>query len=155
MADVFSQMYIHLVFCPARREALIRPEWEDRLYKYITGVIQTRGHKLLAINGMPDHIHIFIGLKPVESISDLVREIKNASNFFINSENLSKYVFKWQQGYGVFTYGRWDLNNVIRYILNQKQHHEKKKFKDEFLKMCEVFDIEMGRKTNFEFFDEI
>lgn len=153
MADVFSQVYIQLVFCPARRQALIRPEWEDRLYKYITGVIQNKGHKLLAINGMPDHIHILIGFKPAESISDLVKEIKNASNFFINSENLSKYEFKWQQGYGVFSYSRWNLDTVIRYILNQKQHHEKKKFKDEFLKLCIDFEIEMGRKTNFDFFE--
>lgn len=99
MADVFSQMYIHLVFSPKNRNALIKLSWEERLYKYITGIVQGRKHKMLAIGGMPDHIHIFIGLKPVESVSDLVREIKKASNNFINTEKLSTN-FDWQNGYG-------------------------------------------------------
>lgn len=152
MADVFSQMYIHLVFSPKNRNALIKPSWEEHLYKYITGIIQGRSHKMLAIGGMPDHIHIFIGLKPVESVSDLVREIKKSSNHFINTEKLSTN-FDWQNGYGAFTHSRSQINNVCKYILNQKEHHKNKTFQEEFLKFCNDFEIEIGKKQLFEWFD--
>ncbi len=152
MADVFSQMYIHLVFSPKNRNALIKHIWEERLNKYITGIVQTRKHKMLAIGGMPDHIHIFIGLKPVESVSDLVCEIKKASNSFINTEKLSTN-FDWQNGYGVFTHSRSQIDAVCKYILNQKEHHKKKTFREEFLKFCKDFEIEIGKKQLFEWFD--
>lgn len=152
MADVFSQMYIHLVFSPKNRNALIKLSWEERLYKYITGIVQGRKHKMLAIGGMPDHIHIFIGLKPVESVSDLVREIKKASNNFINTEKLSTN-FDWQNGYGVFTHSRSQIDNVCKYILSQKEHHKNKTFQEEFMKFCNDFEIEIGKKQLFEWFD--
>lgn len=152
MADVFSQMYIHLVFSPKHRNALIKLSWEERLYKYITGIVQGRNHKMLAIGGMPDHIHIFIGLKPVESVSDLVREIKKASNNFINAEKLSTN-FDWQNGYGAFTHSRSQIDNVCKYILSQKEHHKNKTFQEEFLKFCNDFEIEIGKKQLFEWFD--
>jgi putative transposase len=152
MADVFSQMYIHLVFSPKNRNALIKLSWEERLYKYITGIVQGRKHKMLAIGGMPDHIHIFIGLKPVESVSDLVREIKKASNNFINTEKLSTN-FDWQNGYGAFTHSRSQIDNVCKYILSQKEHHKNKTFQEEFLKFCNDFEIEIGKKQLFEWFD--
>ena len=153
MADVFSQLYIHLVFAPAQRMALINPEWEERLYKYITGIVETRNHKMLAIGGMPDHIHFFVGLKPSESISELVKAIKVSSNEFIKSEKLSKYSFNWQNGYGAFSHSRSQLHTVCKYILGQKEHHKKKNFKEEFLKICEDFNIEFDRKSMFEFFN--
>jgi putative transposase len=153
MADVFSQLYIHIIFSPKHREALIHPDWEERLHKYITGTVQERGHKLIAIGGMPDHIHIFVGLKPAESISDLVREIKTASNDFVKSENLSKYKFDWQKGYGVFSHSRSQIDAVCKYILNQKEHHSKKTFREEFMKFCDDFGIEIGKKEFFEWFD--
>jgi len=96
LADVFSQIYIQTVFAVKHQQALILPEWEERLYQYTTGIVQTRGHKMLAIGGMPDHIHIFLGLKPAEALSDLVREIKNATNDFIKENHLSPYKFDWQ-----------------------------------------------------------
>ena len=92
MADVFSQIYIQTVFAVKNRQALIQPEWEENLYRYTTGVVENRGHKMLAINGMPDHVHIFIGLKPAEALSDLVREIKNATNDFIRDNRLSPFL---------------------------------------------------------------
>ncbi len=153
MADVFSQIFIHLVFSPSRREALIRPEWEERLYRYISGIVEKRGHKLLAIGGMPDHIHIFIGLKPVESISDLVREIKTATTDFIRTEKLSPFKFNWQNGYGVFSYSLSEMPRVCRYIRNQKEHHRVKRFKEEFLELCNDYKIEMGKKKSFDFFE--
>lgn len=154
MADVFSQIYLHIVFSPKRREALIQPAWEERLYKYITTIVQNRGHKMLAIGGMPDHIHLFIGLKPVENISDLVKEIKTQTNTFINSERLCPHKFDWQNGYGVFSHSRSQLNTVCQYILNQKVHHQKKTFQAEFLKMCEDFGIEIGKKQFFDWVGE-
>ena len=113
MADVFSQLYIHLVFSPKNRNALIKPVWEERLYKYITGIVEERKHKMLAIGGMPDHVHIFIGLKPAEAISDLVREIKKASNDFINFEKLTTN-FEWQNGYGCFSHSRSQIDTVCK-----------------------------------------
>lgn len=153
MADVFSQIYIHLVFTPKNRDALIAPTWEDRLHKYITGVIQVKGHKLLAIGGMPDHIHIFIGLKPSESISELVREVKKSSNEFVRKEKLSPFKFEWQNGYGVFSHSRSQIDGVCKYILNQKQHHHKKTFREEFLKFCDDFGIDLDKKQTFEWFE--
>lgn len=153
MADVFSQVYTHVVFSPKHRNALIHSAWEEQLHKYITGVVQQRGHKLLAIGGMPDHVHIFIGQKPSESISDLVKEIKNASNTFVNSEKLSHFKFDWQNGYGVFSHSRTQIDSVCKYILNQKEHHKKKSFREEFMKLCEDFGIEVGKKEFFTWFE--
>lgn len=151
MADVFSQLYIHLVFSPKNRNALIKPVWEERLYKYITGIVEERKDKMLAIGGMPDHVHIFIGLKPAEAISDLVREIKKASNDFINFEKLTTN-FEWQNGYGCFSHSRSQIDTVCKYILNQKEHHRQKTFREEFLKFCNDFGIEIGKKQMFDWF---
>jgi putative transposase len=149
---VFSQLYVHLVFSPKSRNALIKPFWEERLYKYISGIVDGRKHKMLVIGGMPDHIHIFIGLKPAEAISDLVREIKKASNDFINAEKLTSN-FEWQNGYGVFSHSRSQIDSVCKYILNQKENHRQKTFREEFLKFCNDFGIEIGKKQLFEWFD--
>ena len=152
MADVFSQIYIQTVFAVKNRQALIQPEWEEQLYQYTTGVVQARGHKMLAIGGMPDHIHIFIGLKPAEAISDVVREIKNATDDFIKTHQLSPYKFEWQAGYGAFSYSRSHMDAVCKYIFNQKEHHKNRTFEEEFMKILQDFDVEIGRKQMFDFF---
>lgn len=154
MADVFSQIYTHVVFSPKHRAALILPEWEDRLYRYITGIVQDKGHKMLAIGGMPDHIHFFIGQKPAEAISDLVREVKKRTNDFVKTERLSPFSFDWQNGYGVFSHSRSQIDDVCKYILNQKEHHRKKTFREEFLKFCDDFEIDMGKKQVFDWVGE-
>ena len=152
MADVFSQIYIQTVFAVKHRQALIQPAWEEQLFKYTSGVVQARGHKMLAIGGMPDHIHLFFGLKPVESLSDLVREIKNATNDYIRENRLSPYKFDWQAGYGAFSYSRSHIEAVCRYILNQKAHHKKRTFEEEFFKILTDFEVEIGQKKMFDFF---
>ncbi len=152
MADVFSQIYIQTVFAVKNRQALILPDWEAELYKYTTGVIQNKGHKLLAIGGMPDHIHIFIGLKPAEALSDLVREIKKTTNEFIKDQRLSKFAFEWQSGYGAFSYSRSHIDAVCRYVLKQKEHHQGRTFEDEFMKILRDFEVEIGQKKMFDFF---
>lgn len=142
MANTYSQIYIQIVFAVQNRNALIDFSWEEELYKYITGIIQNKEQKLISINGMPDHIHILIGMKPTCNLSDLVREIKKSSNSFINEKQFSKFSFKWQEGFGAFSYSHSQLRNVISYIQNQKQHHKKVSFKEEYLAFLEKFEIE-------------
>ena len=152
MADVFSQIYVQTVFAVKNRQALILPTWEIPLHQYITGIVQTRGHKLLAIGGMPDHIHIFFGLNPAESISSLVGEIKTSSNAYIKENHFSRYAFEWQAGYGAFSYSRSHMDRVCKYVLNQKEHHKHKTFETEFFKIVSDFGIEIGKKKVFDFF---
>ncbi|MGB3198419.1 MAG: IS200/IS605 family transposase, partial [Saprospiraceae bacterium] len=120
MPSTFSQIYIQVIFAVKGRNSLIHSSWEEELYKYITGIIRNKKQKLLAINGMPDHIHFFIGMKPTCCLSDLVREIKKSSNEFIKEKKLCKFKFQWQEGYGAFSYSHSSLDNVIDYINNQK-----------------------------------
>lgn len=142
MPGTFSQIYIQVVFAVKHRESLIHSSWEEELFKYITGIVQKKGQKMLAINGMPDHIHFIIGMKPSCCISDLVREIKKSSTELINEKKLSKYKFQWQEGYGAFSYSHSHLDNVIKYITNQKEHHKNKSFKDEYIDFLNQFEIE-------------
>ncbi|MBO7482150.1 MAG: IS200/IS605 family transposase [Bacteroidales bacterium] len=153
MADCFSQMYVQIVFAVKNRQALIMPEWEDEVYKYITGIVKNKGQKLLAINGTHNHIHIFINMKPSCCLSDLVREIKKSSNAYINEKKLSHFKFEWQNGYGAFTYSISDIGNVIKYINNQKEHHHKQTFKEEFHKFLMDFQIEYNEAYSFEWIE--
>ncbi len=153
MAGTFSQIYIQIVFAVKGRGSLINASWEEELYKYMTGIVQNKGQKILAINGMPDHIHVFIGMKPSCCLSDLVREIKKASNEFVNEKKFSKFKFQWQEGYGAFSYSHSNLDNVVKYVLNQKEHHKKKSFKEEYLEFLEKFEIEFKDEYLFEWID--
>lgn len=146
----YSQIYIHIVFAVKGRESLIHQSWEQRLYEYITGISRTKEQKLLAINGMPDHIHLFIGMKPSCCLSDLVREIKKASNDFINQQKLSSLKFSWQEGYGAFSYAHSQLDVVIAYIMNQKQHHKTKSFKEEYVELLNKFNVDYKEEFLFE-----
>ncbi|MBS1488947.1 MAG: IS200/IS605 family transposase [Bacteroidetes bacterium] len=153
MAGTFSQIYIQVVFAVKYRDSLIHQEWEEELFKYITGIIKNKEQKLLAINGMPDHIHFFIGMKPSCCLSDLVREIKKSSNEFINERKFSKVKFQWQEGYGAFSYSHSALDNVITYINKQKEHHKKQSFKDEYKDFLNKFQIEHKDEYLFEWIE--
>jgi putative transposase len=155
MANTYTQLYIHLVFSPKNRQALIKKSWKDDLEKYITGIVQTNGHKLLAIGAMPDHIHIFIGYNVNQLIPTLVENIKTSSNQWVKDNNFSKYKFEWQKGYGAFSHSRAQLDTVVKYILNQEEHHKKKKFKEEYLEILRKNEIEFKDEYIFEFFDII
>jgi REP element-mobilizing transposase RayT len=146
MAGTYSQVYHQLVFAVQGRENLIRAETKDRIHKYLTGILQGEGHKMLAIGGMPDHIHIFYGHSPKQAISDLVRVLKTRSTTFIKSERLSPFNFSWQEGYGVFSYARSQRDEVIKYVLNQEAHHQKKTFRQEYIAMLQKFEIEFEEK---------
>ena len=123
MADTYTQLYIQLVFAVKGRNSFIQYAFEEELYKYITAVVQNDRHKMIAINGMPDHIHIFLGLHPAIAISDLVQDVKRASHNWINARGFIKGKFEWQDGYGAFSYGKSQIDRVYKYILNQKKHH--------------------------------
>jgi putative transposase len=153
MPGTYSQLYIQVVFAVKGRENLIRPAWKTELYKYISGIIKGKGHKPIIVNGMPDHIHIFIGLKPAMAISDLVRDIKNNSTNFINEQNLLGKKFRWQEGFGAFTYSHSHINRVYNYILNQEVHHQKKTFRDEYMELLKKFEIDHDERYLFEWYD--
>jgi len=136
------------------REYLIHPSWEEELYRYITGIVQNKEQKMLAINGMPDHLHIFLGMRPTCCLSDLVREIKKSSNSFINDRNLSAYKFRWQEGFGAFSYAHRDVDRIVRYILNQKEHHRKQNFRKEYDTLLAEFEISPHEKYHKEWFDQ-
>ena len=140
--STYSQIYIQVVFGVKYRNALISPRWEDELFKYITGIIQQKGQKVLAINGTADHLHILIGMKPSCNLSDLVREFKKASSVFIREKRFCPVKFEWQEGFGAFSYSHSALGNVIRYIDNQKEHHKKSTFKQEYFDFLERFNVD-------------
>lgn len=141
MAGTFSQIYIQGVFAVRGRESLIAASWEEELYKYISGIVRNKEQKMLAINGVADHIHFLIGMKPSCCFSDLVREVKKSSNEFINDRKFTKFKFQWQEGFGAFSYSHSALDNVINYIMNQKQHHKKLSFKDEYTSLLKKFEV--------------
>jgi len=153
MANTFTQLYTQLVFAVQGRQNIIQNRFEEDVYKYITGIIQNKGHKLISINGMPDHIHIFIGMKPKEAISDLVRDVKKDSSKLINSKNWIRGKFNWQEGFGGFSYGHSQISDVANYIDNQKKHHKKRTFKEEYLELLKKFQIEFDKRYLFEWID--
>lgn len=149
MPNTYTQLYIHFVFAVKYRRAMINEEWEDRLQKYITGIVQNNGHKLLAINNMPDHLHLFTGLNPRQSISELMQFVKGDSAEFINSNGLTTRKFQWQEGYGAFSNSRSQINGVVKYILNQKRHHVEKTFREEYLEILKKNEINYDEKYIF------
>lgn len=153
MANTYTKAHFHLIFAPKNREALIKKEWKSDLEKYITGIVQNKKHKLLAINCMPDHVHVFIGYNLNELIPDLVRDIKVASNDWIKNNNLSKSKFEWQSCYGAFTNSCSQVYSVVKYILNQEEHHKKLTFREEYLDMLAKNEIEFKDEYLFDFFE--
>ena len=141
MAGTFKQIYIQAVFAVKSRENLIDKSWRPELHKYISGIITGKDQKSIIVNGVADHVHCFIGLKPTMAISHLIRDVKNNSSKFINESGLLKGKFNWQDGYGVFSYHHSQLDMIYNYILNQEQHHHKKTFREEYLELLNEFEI--------------
>ncbi len=150
MANTYTQIHIQAVFAVQNRDAVINTKWKDELYRYITGIIQNREHKMLAIGGMPDHVHILFGFRPAQSLSDLMHELKGGSSKWINGNGLLRCKFSWQEGYSAFSYARSDLQNVIRYILNQREHHRKVTFMEEYTALLKEFEIEYDLRYIFK-----
>lgn len=154
MADTFTQIDIQLVYAVKNRQCLIDKSWKEELYRYITGIVQNHNHKMLRINGMPDHIHLFLGYNPNQLIPTLLNEIKTSSNQFINNKRFTKHKFSWQNGYGAFSYSRSQRNSVIKYIENQEEHHKKKTFREEYIDFLQQFKIEYKDEYLFDFIDK-
>ncbi len=149
MANTYTQLYIQLVFAPALGDAIIYSSWRERLHKYMTGVIQNKGHKLIAINSRPDHLHFFIGMNPDEALSDLVRDVKRDSTNFVNKEIRPRGRFSWQEGYGAFSYCHSEIDRVAKYILNQEEHHRVRTFQEEYTNLLELFAVKYNQKFLF------
>jgi putative transposase len=144
MANTYSQIYVHVVFAVEGRQNLISPKHNDELQKFITGVVSALNQKLIAINNLPDHVHILIGL------SDLVRDVKANSSRVISEKRWVPGRFRWQEGFGAFSYSRSQLGTVIRYIENQQKHHAKKSFREEYIELLEKFDVDYDKKYIFK-----
>ncbi len=153
MPNTYTQIYIQIVFAVESRQSLISPQHREELHKYITGIVNNRKQKLLAIFCMPDHIHILVGLNPAIAISDLVRDIKAGSSNFINGKNWVRGRFNWQEGFGAFSYSRSQLKAVSDYILEQEGRHEKRTFRNEYLSLLRKFDVEFDERFLFDFIE--
>jgi putative transposase len=154
MSDTYTQLYIQIVFAPKYRQALLKPEWEERLRMYISAIVRNNGHKLIAINNMADHLHLLVGLNPKQSISDMMRLIKGDSSEWINKERLTTRKFQWQEGYGAFSYSKSQIDAVVKYIENQQEHHKKITFLDEYKNMLEKFEVEYKESYIFKLPEE-
>ena len=150
MANTYNQIHIQAVFGVKYRNALISPEWKPNLYKYVTGIIQQYDHKLLAINGMPDHVHIFFGMRPTQSLSKLMQQVKEDSTKWINEQDFLREKFQWQEGFGAFSYSRSQIGAVCKYIENQEAHHRKKTFFEEYIELLKAFEIDYDERYIFK-----
>ena len=150
MANTFTQIYVHVVFSVKQRISLIQNSWREELHKYITGIIRNEGHKLLAINSMPDHIHILISLKPDASLSELIRDVKANSSKWINEKKFVKTKFSWQEGFGAFSCSHSQLDKVIHYIQSQNEHHKERTFREEYISFLKKYDVSYDPKYVFD-----
>ena len=150
MANTYTQIHIQFVFAVKHRDGLIHASFKDELYQYISGIIKNNNHKLLAINGMPDHVHVLVGMRPTQSVSYLLQDIKGSSSKWINDKKFLRVRFEWQEGYGAFSYAKSEVNSVIRYIQNQEEHHRTKSFREEYLMMLKDFDVEFDERYIFK-----
>lgn len=150
MPNTYTQIHLQIIFAVKYRMGLIKKEWKDELYKYMTGTVQANKHKLLAINGIEDHVHILIGMRPTQSLADLLQDIKSGSSKWINDNKLTPQKFEWQGGYGAFSYSKSHVPRVIRYIHKQEEHHKKVNFLTEYEDFLQKFGVEYDRQYIFK-----
>jgi len=153
MANMYSQIYIQIVIVVRGRQNLIQTNWRDDLFKYISGIIKNKGQKPIIVNGVGDHVHIFIGLKPSMAISDLIRDIKSNATNFINQNRFIMGKFEWREGAGVFSYSHSQIDAVYKYIANQEDHHKKRTFREEYLEFLVKNEIDFKKEYLFEFYE--
>ncbi|MCG8389445.1 MAG: IS200/IS605 family transposase [Cytophagales bacterium] len=150
MPGTFSQIYIQTVFAVKGRENLLNKAWRSEVFKYMTGIIKNKGQKPIIINGVTDHVHLFIGMKPSMALADLMRDVKNNSTNFINENRWLPGKFRWQEGYGAFSYSHSQIDKVYRYILHQEEHHKKRTFREEYLEFLDRYEIPYEERFLFE-----
>jgi putative transposase len=149
-ANTYTQIYLHVVFAVSGRTCVIRPNRKEELQKYITGIVTQRKQKLIAINCMPDHTHILVGLKPDESLSDLIGRIKTGSSNHINEQRWIGCRFSWQEGFGAFSVSHSQLSDVINYIRNQENHHRRSSFQQEYLGFLDRHNVPYDKRYIFK-----
>jgi REP element-mobilizing transposase RayT len=149
MANTYAQVYVQCVFAVKYRDAIILKEWRHTLLGVIGNLINETGCKTIIVNGVEDHVHCFVGLKPSLSISELMKEVKAKSSKYINDHQLTKSRFEWQEGYGVFSYSHSQIDNVFKYITNQEIHHTKQTFREEYLEFLEKFEVPYDKRYIF------
>jgi putative transposase len=150
MANTYTQIHIQCVAAVKYRLALIDEKWKERLHQYITAIVQERDHKMISINSMPDHLHFLFGMRPDQSISDLMRIVKGESSEWLNQKRFTRSIFRWQEGYGAFSYTKSDIPLVARYIENQEEHHRKKSFLEEYEELLKEFEIDFDPRYVFK-----
>lgn len=150
MANTYTQIYLHVIFAVKGRDNLISSTWKEELYKYITGIVTNKNQKLIAINEMPNHVHLLVGLKPDIALSDLIRDVKANSSKFINDNQWVMGKFEWQSGFGGFSYSHSQLDVIINYIRNQEEHHKTKSFKEEYIEFMKRYEIDYKTEYLFE-----
>lgn len=150
MSNTYTQLHIQCVFAVRYRNAVISNSWKERLYQYIIAIVNNNGHKVLAINSMPDHLHLFFGMRPDQSLSELMRLVKGDSSEWINKQQLASGNFRWQEGYGAFSYSKSQTDTVVKYIINQEEHHAKKTFTEEYIEFLKKFEIDYNEKYIFK-----
>ncbi len=149
MANTYTQIHIQAIFAVKFRIGLVGAAWKEELYKYITGIVQSHNHKMLAINGMPDHLHAFFGMRPTQSLSDLMREVKGRSATWVNEMGFVKGHFEWQSGYGAFSYAKSDVKRIAQYVINQEMHHRTTPFMVEYETFLKQFDVAFDERYIF------
>lgn len=135
------------------RQNLLHKSWRDEVFKYMTGIITNKGQKSIIVNGVEDHVHVFVGINTATHLSELIRDVKNNSSNFINDNKLVKGKFSWQEGYGAFSYSHSHIKNVYNYIMNQEEHHKSQTFKKEYLEFLEKFEIEYDERYLFDWIE--
>jgi REP element-mobilizing transposase RayT len=150
MANTYHQIYIQAVFAVKYREAVIIKDWRPKLLGVIGTLINETSCKTIAVNGVEDHIHCFLGLKPVVSISELMKAVKGKSSKYVNDHHLTKHRFEWQEGYGAFSYSHSHIDRVYKYIQNQEEHHRKQTFRAEYKDLLNKFKVPYDERYIFE-----
>ncbi len=149
----YTKLLIQIVFTVKSKHCVLKPEQNKIIYSYISGIITARGHKSFIVNGYHGHVHVLIGLNPDKSISDTVRDIKRSSSMFINKQNWLSGLFRWQEGYGAFSYTKSELSRIYNYIENQEEHHRKKSFRHEYIDLLKEHDVDYDERFLLESFD--
>jgi putative transposase len=150
MPNTYTQIHIQAIFAVKYRDAVIDNAWQERLHQYITAIIQKNTHKMLSVNSMPDHMHLFFGFRPTQSLSDLMQIVKGESSEWINKQKFTSSVFRWQAGYGAFSYARSQVKTIADYVQNQQQHHQKKTFLEEYEKFLKAFEVDYDERYIFQ-----
>lgn len=153
MANTYTQLNMHVVFSVKGRENILSAKIRPEIFKYISGILHNLNQYPLAVNGYKDHVHLFFELQPAKSLSDIVRIVKTNSSKWINENKFVPGKFSWQEGYGGFSYSRSQRNNVIQYIIKQEEHHKKRTFREEYLELLKLFEINFDEQYIFEFYE--